>query len=153
MRRHQILTVDICASDRSPAGWKKNNNWPKKWGGYGRPGRCGSIALGVYVHVQSYLPFPLTQRVQSAGSTLPRKNSSPWLSHQYQRQLLYRLTLYRPDHVILNRQLTFWHAILCCVNDIMLLTKIEIERQKYLINRFAGLSIPVGIVGGLNRER
>ena len=35
----------------------------------------------------------------------------------------------------------------------MLLTKIEIERQKYLINRFAGLSIPVGIVGGLNRER
>ena len=125
------------------------------WSGlclYLHPSLC-LCCISVYVHVHSYPPFPLTPRVQSAGSTLPRKNSRPWLSHQYQRQLLYRLTLYRPDHVILNRQLTFWHAILCCVNDIMLLTKIEIERQKYLINRFAGLSIPVGIVGGLNRER
>ena len=25
--------------------WLKKKNWPKKWGGHGRPGHCGSIAL------------------------------------------------------------------------------------------------------------
>jgi len=25
--------------------WLKKKKWPKKWGGHGRPGRCGSVAL------------------------------------------------------------------------------------------------------------
>ena len=25
----------------------EKKNWPKKWGGHGRPGRCGSVALVV----------------------------------------------------------------------------------------------------------
>jgi len=28
--------------------WLKKKNWPTKWGGHGRPGRCGSVTLAVY---------------------------------------------------------------------------------------------------------
>jgi len=27
---------------------EKKKNWPKKWGGHGRPSRCGSVALDMY---------------------------------------------------------------------------------------------------------